>query len=122
MLADVVESFHRRHRTTYGHDNRSEPVQIVSARLSAVGLMPALAIRSEPAESGAQALKCKREVWFRETGTVAANVYERRCMPAHMQADGPAVIESFESTILVPPGWHAKMNADGFVLLGRGHK
>jgi N-methylhydantoinase A/oxoprolinase/acetone carboxylase beta subunit len=29
------------------------------------------------------------------------------------------VIESLESTILVPPGWQAEMNADGFVLLTR---
>jgi hypothetical protein len=29
------------------------------------------------------------------------------------------VIESLESTILVPPGWQAAMNQDGFVLLTR---
>jgi N-methylhydantoinase A len=121
-LAQIVEDFHQRHRKTYGHDNRSEPVQIVSARLSAIGLLPPLAIRSEPAHSATHALKCKREVWFRETGALSANVYERSRMPAQMQAAGPAVIESVESTILVPPGWHAKMNADGFVLLGREHE
>jgi len=120
VVAGIVESFHQRHRKTYGHDNRSEPVQIVSARLSAIGLLPALAIRSEPAQSAAQALKDRREIWFRETGTIPADVYERARMPAHMDAAGPAVIESLESTILVPPGWHAKMNADGFVLLERG--
>jgi hypothetical protein len=27
------------------------------------------------------------------------------------------VIESMESTILVPPGWGATMNEDGFVVL-----
>jgi N-methylhydantoinase A len=118
-LTQVIEAFHQRHRQTYGHANRSEPVQIVSVRLSAIGLLPVLAIRSEPAHSGTQPLKCKRDVWFRETGTVAANIYERAHMQAHMQAAGPAVIESLESTILVPPGWHAKMNADGFVLLKR---
>jgi N-methylhydantoinase A/oxoprolinase/acetone carboxylase beta subunit len=32
---------------------------------------------------------------------------------------GPVVIESLESTILVPPGWRGKMNEDGFVLLER---
>jgi N-methylhydantoinase A/oxoprolinase/acetone carboxylase beta subunit len=29
------------------------------------------------------------------------------------------VIESLESTILVPPGWQAEMNTDGFVRLTR---
>jgi hypothetical protein len=32
------------------------------------------------------------------------------------------VIESLESTILVPPGWQAKMDAVGFVLLTRQNK
>jgi N-methylhydantoinase A/oxoprolinase/acetone carboxylase beta subunit len=30
---------------------------------------------------------------------------------------GPVVIESLDSTILVPPGWKAEMNADGCVVL-----
>ena len=40
-------------------------------------------------------------------------------MPSGLKVVGPAVIESLESTILVPPGWQARMNEDGFVLLTR---
>jgi N-methylhydantoinase A/oxoprolinase/acetone carboxylase beta subunit len=40
-------------------------------------------------------------------------------MPADSSIAGPAVIESLESTILVPPGWRARMTADGFVVLSR---
>jgi N-methylhydantoinase A/oxoprolinase/acetone carboxylase beta subunit len=40
-------------------------------------------------------------------------------MPAGSEAAGPLVIESLESTILVPPGWGARMDEDGFVLLTR---
>jgi N-methylhydantoinase A/oxoprolinase/acetone carboxylase beta subunit len=40
-------------------------------------------------------------------------------MPAGLEIAGPAVIESLESTILVPPAWQAKMTEDGFVLLQR---
>jgi N-methylhydantoinase A/oxoprolinase/acetone carboxylase beta subunit len=40
-------------------------------------------------------------------------------MPAGSATPGPAVIESLESTILVPPGWQAGMNEDGFVHLTR---
>ena len=34
-------------------------------------------------------------------------VYDRRRMPAGLVAPGPAIIESLESTILVPPDWQA---------------
>ena len=48
-------------------------------------------------------------------------IYDRRRMPSGLEVAGPAVIESLESTILVPPGWQAKMNEDGFVLLTQQH-
>jgi N-methylhydantoinase A/oxoprolinase/acetone carboxylase beta subunit len=32
---------------------------------------------------------------------------------------GPAVVESLESTILIPPGWQARMDSDGFILMVR---
>jgi N-methylhydantoinase A/oxoprolinase/acetone carboxylase beta subunit len=35
---------------------------------------------------------------------------------------GPAVIESLESTILIPPGWQARMDGDGFILMARAKK
>ena len=41
-------------------------------------------------------------------------------MPAGLLAPGPAVIESLESTILVPPGWQARMDDSGFVHLTKG--
>ena len=40
-------------------------------------------------------------------------------MPAGLAVSGPAVIESLESTILVPPAWQAAMDDNGFVLLTR---
>jgi N-methylhydantoinase A len=118
-LARIAEDFHQRHRATYGHDNRAEPVQIVSVRVAAIGEIPPLAVRDVPAQSGADAPKARRRLWFRETGAVDAGIYDRRRMPAGLALAGPAVIESLESTILVPPGWQAKMNEDGFVVMTR---
>src|SRR5581483_11666941 len=119
VLSEIAENFHQRHRATYGHDNRAEPVQLVSIRLTAVGVIPPLTIRDRTAAAGSRAVKGERPVWFRETGATAATIYDRARMPAGLVAGGPAVIESLESTILVPPAWQAAMNDDGFVLLMR---
>jgi N-methylhydantoinase A len=117
VLQEMTESFHARHLQTYGHDNRSEPVQIVSIRLSAIGTIPPLVVRDVPAEAGTNAIKAWRKLWFREAGAVEGAVYDRRRVPSALKIPSPAVIESLESTILVPPGWEAKMDEDGFVLL-----
>jgi len=42
-LGEIAETFHDRHRLTYGHDNRSEPVQLVSARVVADPTSPSAA-------------------------------------------------------------------------------
>jgi N-methylhydantoinase A len=116
-LAQIAETFHDLHRRTYGHDNRSEPVQLVNVRLTAVGATPVLAIRDKPASPGTDAVKARRRLWFRDVGAVEAAIYDRARMPAGLLALGPAVIESLESTILVPPGWQARMDEAGFVVL-----
>jgi N-methylhydantoinase A len=118
-LHEITKGFHDRHLHAYGHDNRSEPVQVVSVRVTAIGGTAPLAIRDSVARAGTDAVKAKRQLWFRASGLTDAMIYDRKRMPAGFAVAGPAVIESLESTILVPPGWQAEMNADGFVLLTR---
>src|SRR5205085_8578848 len=108
-----------RHLHTYGYDNRNEPVQIVNVRVAAIGTIPPLRIRDIPAHDGADAIKSRRQLWFRETGDVQAPIYDRRLMASGLKVAGPTVIESLESTILVPPHWQANLNEDGFVVLTR---
>ena len=81
-----------------------EPVQIVSIRVAAIGAIPPLAIRDKVAPSGTDAVKGKRQVWFRDTGMIEATVYDRRRMPAGLEARGPAVIESLEFHHSCPTG------------------
>ena len=118
-LQDIAELFHARHLQTYGHDNRGEAVQIVNVRVAAIGTIAPLKVCDAPGRTGEHALKCRRQLWFRETGTVDGTVYDRKRMPSEMEISGPAVIESLDSTVLVPPSWKAKMDPDGFVLLAR---
>jgi N-methylhydantoinase A len=118
-VAALAAAFHERHRQTYGHDNRGEPVQIVNVRVAAIGTIPPLRIRQETAANAEGAVKGRRSAWFRTTGSIEAQILDRARMPAGFQASGPAVIESLESTILIPPGWRATMDADGFVILAK---
>ncbi|MFY0612270.1 MAG: hydantoinase/oxoprolinase family protein, partial [Hyphomicrobiaceae bacterium] len=115
----TANAFHERHRQTYGHDNNTEPVQIVNVRLAAIGEIPALRISDAPDDTAGDPVKSHRDLWFRETGAVNAAILGRTMMPEGSTIDGPAVIESLESTILVRPGWQARMDADGFVIMTR---
>jgi N-methylhydantoinase A len=118
-LQKIAKAFHSRHLQTYGHDNRAEPVKIVNVRVAAIGMIPPLMICDMPADVGTEAIKSRRPLWFRETGEVDAPIYDRSRMPVGLKVVGPAVIESLESTILVPARWHANVSDDGFVVLTR---
>lgn len=116
-IADLAEAFHDRHRQTYGHDNRTEPVQLVNVRVTAVGEIPPLTMRQVTASPESNAQKSKRSAWFKATGETDVEVYDRAAMAAGATVEGPAIIESLESTILVPPAWRAVVDADGFIHL-----
>jgi N-methylhydantoinase A len=118
-IDEIAEAFHARHAQTYGHDNPAEPVQFVSLRLAAIGIIPPLTVRQQPAAAGTRSAKSPREVWFHGTGTVKAQVHDRARMAEGVVIHGPAVIESLESTVLIPPGWQARMDGDGFILMAR---
>ncbi len=92
-LDEIAEIFHNRHLTTYGHDNRSEPVQIVSIRVAAIGTIAPLKVRDTTAPAGTDARKGTRRAWFRETGLVEAAIFDRARLAAEWQAHGPLVIE-----------------------------
>ena len=116
-MDEIAAAFHARHAQTYGHARPDEPVQMVNVRLSAVGEIETIRL-AQPTGDGA-ASKGQRQIWFRTHGEHLAQVLDRARMAAAQTAPGPAIIESLESTILVPPGWTARMDADGFLHLER---
>ena len=117
VMDRIAEAFHERHDQTYGHARPDEVVQLVNVRLSAVGQIPAIRLAQETGDGLAS--KGKRAVWFRQHGEVEATILSREAMAAGQSVAGAAVIESLESTILVPPGWNARMDTDGFLHLNR---
>ena len=96
LLEKIAETFHDRHRQTYGHDNRGKWVQIVNVRLAAIGAIPPLLVRDAPACSDMDAVKSKRQLWFQKTGTIYASIYERSRIPSGQNVMGPAVIKSLK--------------------------
>ncbi len=118
VMEHIAEAFHDRHGQTYGHQNRGEPVQMVNVRLSAIGEIPAIRIRQETGTGGAPT--GHRPIWLRGSGEARAAVYRREDLRAGFVADGPGVVESLESTVLVRPGWSMRMDSDGFLHLTRG--
>ncbi len=122
-LAALAAAFHVRHRQTYGHDSTEEPVQIVNLRLSALGRLEGLELRSsaspatDVASDLAAARRPSRTVYF--DGASEGAVYDRDLLPAGAELAGPAIVEAADATIVIPPGWSCLVDARGLLMLTR---
>jgi N-methylhydantoinase A len=116
-LDALAASFHARHEQTYGHANRAEAVQLVNLRLTAVGKLPDLTLAqlADPASARMR----MREVWFPSLGFVDAPVHWRNGLVPGTAVAGPAVIEAFDSTTVVLPGWTARIDDAGSIRITR---
>jgi N-methylhydantoinase A len=116
-LAAMATGFHERHRQTYGHDNPDEAVQLVNIRLTATGALDPLRL-SLAANGGAGASAAgRRRAHFSNTGAVECQVLKRDDVRPGVAVDGPAIVESMDSTILIPPGWRATAEAKGYIIM-----
>jgi N-methylhydantoinase A len=120
-LPRLARDFHERHRATYGHASPDEPVQCVNLRLAAVGrLMPLDVSRSTPG-SGAAAVRPSREAYFTETGVVDCPVVARETLAPGAVRPGPLIVESADTTVVVPPTWRLSVEPGGLIALERAH-
>ena len=120
-LATQIEAdFHARHRATYGHANPEAAVELVNARLTAYGLVPRPAAEAYagPAAPLEAALVERRPVWF-DGRPLDSPVWERDRLPGGARLSGPAIVEEFGATTVVPPGWHGSVDPHGNLLFER---
>jgi len=119
-MQEAVAAFHRRHREVYGYSAEGEPVEVVNVRLRAVGAIPKPRLRELPPRRGGAQPVSRRPVYFESTGWVETPVYEREAMGGGGRLAGPAIVEQYDSTTVVYPGWRASVDRFGNLILGRG--
>jgi N-methylhydantoinase A len=106
-LEQTVEAYHRLHEDFYGYRFEGIPVELVRATAVALGREPTLpAMAAE--ETGGEA--AERDVFFPAHGFVATPVVRREDV---RPAEGPLIVESMDSTVVVPPGWRLDVARDG---------
>jgi pimeloyl-ACP methyl ester carboxylesterase len=118
--ASIEDAFHHEHRSVYGHENRAATIELVNARLAAYGLVPKPATdryRSATASLDG-ALVERRPVWF-GGAPVDCPVWERERLPERARLAGPAIVEEFGATTVLPPGWVGDVDEHGNLMLER---
>ncbi|NUE02426.1 hydantoinase/oxoprolinase family protein [Halorubraceae archaeon YAN] len=108
----IADRFHTAHERAHGYQ-LSDPIEIVTVRSTLIGRRDPISIPYSPDGTpftGTRSAYFDGE--FRET-----SVYRRNSVSPETDITGPAVIESAETTIVVPPQWGASTTTDGTIVL-----
>jgi len=105
MLMQYAARFTEIHKRTYGYA-MDDKVLFVNLRFSAFAILPSLeyachTLVSDPTPS-ADAKKQTREMMFGDA-MYRADIYDRAKLPAGIHLSGPAVIEEYAASTVVPP-------------------
>ncbi len=114
--------FHDRHDRLYGYSLREEstPVELLNLRLTAIGVTDKPPLERQPrgGPSCAHALKGARPVYLPERrGFRSVLVYDGDRLAHGNRLAGPAIIESVNTSILVPAGYAAEYDVLGNCVL-----
>ena len=116
------ERFHAEHDRVYGFSASSEPVELVSLRLTTVGRIEKPPLRTLERSAGTPSPKEQRRVFFAEAGGfVECPIHDRYGLGAGASFAGPAVIEELDSTVVVHPGFGVEIDDLGNLVIRKEH-
>ncbi len=111
-LDTVRDRFEALHEATYGHRDPTSPVIAAVLRVSAVRGNQPVALRESQERSEVQ---MQRRAWFQ--GRWRSVPVVRRGDLGRRPTLGPLIVEDYDATTVVPPGWRGSREADGALLL-----
>jgi N-methylhydantoinase A len=118
-LRALEEAFGAEHERTYGHRaGAEEPVELVAIQVVGHGLRANAAVPEHVSAARSEALLQPRRAYFGpETGWIETRVLRRDDLAQGV--DGPLIVEEYDATCLVLPGWHARLDEAGNIVIER---
>ena len=118
-LARAVSSFHQLHKRSYGHSNENAPVEVVNVKVKVIGMLAKPVLRPLPSgsEDASAATTGTRQVFFKEIGWIDCPSYNRDLLLADNQITGPAIVNEFDSSIVILPGHRATVDNFGDIVI-----
>lgn len=116
-IAQLLDGFHQYYEQIYGHSDRDAETEIISARVQVVGqtAKPRMATgagdwTASPQPIGVRTVRLTDQPW-------EAPVYERGALSPGVTLNGPCIIEQYDSTVFVTPGFRLEVD-EGLNIIG----
>jgi N-methylhydantoinase A/oxoprolinase/acetone carboxylase beta subunit len=117
--------FHDIHEREYSRRFEDSDIEVPNIRVRGIGLMPELSTPEVAAgdESPDEALRHEGEAWFLVEGSLEqmpTRYYEREALRAGNRLTGPAIVNQYDSTTVIPPGVEAHVDRFGNIVIEVG--
>lgn len=103
-IASIRQRFEEEHRRLYGFAAEQDPIELVTFRVGATGVVAKAEFRrhGEDGTDASAALIGARDVWMPESGGfIQSSIYDRAKLRPGNRIVGPAIIEQMDTTTIV---------------------
>jgi N-methylhydantoinase A len=109
----LAKRFHDAYEQIYGYQDEKANLEILDVRVTAIGVNPKPRLESLPLPSGKAApSRREREIYF-DGKSWSASVYQREELAAGFGFEGPAIVEQYDTTVFVTPGFRVTVDVFG---------
>lgn len=108
-IDSLIDGFHKEHQREFNFRRDDAPVSIFRVGLTATGMVPKAELQSHEVKKYTPTTDKTRDVWF-EGKAHTAMIFERDDLTAGATFDGPAIVEQFDSTTVIPPNTTAEVD------------
>ncbi|MHA1124833.1 MAG: hydantoinase/oxoprolinase family protein [Candidatus Heimdallarchaeota archaeon] len=119
----LQQLFNDRHKGIYGYIMENEVIELVNIRINSLGEIqkPILAkVSTGTKQPVKETIVEYRQVYFEELNDFKKTpIYHRSKLLAKNVIDGPAIIEQYDTTTVIPSHWTATIDEYGFIQLER---
>jgi N-methylhydantoinase A len=113
-----VQAFHRAHERRYGYADPARHTEIVNVRIRAIGATPKPELpREQPARSNIESARLTDRLGIFAGKAIRTPVYDRAKLGAGHLLRGPAIVTEYSATTVLPPGWQARVDSFGNLIL-----
>jgi N-methylhydantoinase A len=116
LVGGLRRRFEDQHRQLYGYALADAPLEVVNCRCRGVGRVHH-PTSSWPAGGGDTGPASTRRVYFSPSVPVETQVFDRDALSPGTPIHGPAIVEEWTTTVLVPPGWAVEADPRGHLVL-----
>lgn len=118
LLSTIRERFDAAHRRLFGYDLKAKEIEIVNVRAAAIVPVPRLNwVESRSRRANAKPKETRRAYFSNSDDKIETAVFVRDQLTPGMRLRGPAIVEQFDATTLIPPDFDASVDGMGNLIL-----